>query len=406
MLQTAMAACPFGANRVPDFEPSSTDDPKALYKEFNELRQKCPAAWSNENGGFWMLTRYEDVKSAALDTQTFISSVKAVVPSDPRGVRRPPLNTDPPAHTPYRRALDRTLKASRLNRLRPILQAHAEREFSRLAQRGSGNVATEFGAMYAAWVEVTWLNLSEEVAPQLATTSAAWVNAWREQNKDETVVHSNRLYKIATALFQDRRECPRDPEQDPASSLLLEHGPDGQPLSDELLIGALRQSLVVGMVAPPIFFGSICAHLAEDRALQQQLRQDPSLIPAAVEEFIRLYVPYRGFCRTPTRDIEIEGRAILVGEPVTMTYAAANRDPNVFEEPDEFILGRKNITSHLGFGYGRHRCAGMPLARMALQEGVRAILKLTTDFKVDGPFEYARMPEMGIISCPLKIVTA
>lgn len=406
MLQASISRCPLHEMKHADFTLSKSDDPEELYREFSSLRERCPAAWSEENGGFWMLTRYEDIKRAAHDTETFISSVKAVIPSDPRGVRRPPLNTDPPAHTPYRRALDRTLKASRLNRLRPTLQTHAEREFSKLVVHGGGNVATEFGAIFAAWVEVTWLNLSDETAPQLATTSAAWVNAWREQNKEKTTFHSNKLYDIARALFKDRRENPRDPEQDPASSLILECGPDGEPLSDELLIGALRQSLVVGMVAPPVFFGTICAHLSKDKALQERLRQDQSLIPAAVEEFIRLYVPYRGFCRTPTRDVEIGGRILRAQEPVTMTYAAANRDPDVFPEPDEFVLGRKNITSHLGFGYGRHRCAGMPLARMALQEGLKAILKLTTTFEVNGPFEYARMPEMGIISCPLKIVPA
>jgi cytochrome P450 len=128
--------------------------------------------------------------------------------------------------------------------------------------------------------------------------------------------------------------------------------------------GALRQSLVVGMVAPPLLFGNICNHLSRDKELQNRLRSNPSLIPAAIEEFVRLYVPYRGFCRTPSRDVELCGRTIPAKSPITMTYAAANRDPSIFSQPDEFILHRPNITSHLGFGRGRHRCAGMPLARM------------------------------------------
>lgn len=128
--------------------------------------------------------------------------------------------------------------------------------------------------------------------------------------------------------------------------------------------GALRQSLVVGMVAPPLLFGDICNHLSQDKTLQAELRTNPSLIPAAVEEFVRLYVPYRGFCRTPSKDIQLHGRTIPAKTPITMTYAAANRDPEAFPDPDEFILNRPNITSHLGFGRGRHRCAGMPLARM------------------------------------------
>jgi cytochrome P450 len=118
------------------------------------------------------------------------------------------------------------------------------------------------------------------------------------------------------------------------------------------------------MVAPPLLFGVMCKHLSDNKELQSRLRSDPSLIPAAVEEFVRLYVPYRGFCRTPSRDVELGGRLIPAKTPVAMTYAAANRDPEVFENPDEFVLNRPNITSHLGFGRGRHRCAGMPLARM------------------------------------------
>jgi cytochrome P450 len=75
------------------------------------------------------------------------------VPSDPRGIRRPPLNFDAPAHTPYRTALDRTLKASRLKRLEKVLEKHAEEELAPLLERGEGNICVEFGALYSAWVE-------------------------------------------------------------------------------------------------------------------------------------------------------------------------------------------------------------------------------------------------------------
>ena len=369
-----------------DFTLVQDNNPAKIYAQFAALRSKCPVAHTTENGGFYLLTRYEDVKNAASDTETFISSVKAVIPSDPRGIRRPPLNTDPPAHTPYRTALDRTLRPKRVKRLEPILTAHAEREFAKLVANGGGDICGEFSAMFAAWVETTWLNLEDETAPLLAGTAAAWVNAWRRQDPKETSAQSEKLYGIARRLFADRRVNPRDSEQDPASSLLLERDGNGVPLDDELLMyahpvyglhvficvvyaniwnsGALRQSLVVGMVAPPLLFGAMCHHLSQDKALQEELRANPSLIPAAVEEFVRLYVPYRGFCRTPSRDIQLHDRPIPAKTPITMTYAAANRDPEVFSNPDEFVLNRPNITSHLGFGRGRHRCAGMPLARM------------------------------------------
>lgn len=190
-----------------------------------------------------MLTRYEDVKHAASDSGTFISSVKAVIPSDPRGIRRPPLNTDPPAHTPYRTALDRTLKAARLKRIAPILEQHAEWELDNALQAGRIDgrtshldISAGFSSSFAAWVEVVWLNLEDGFAPVLATTASKWVNAWRQQNATETSTQSARLYELARDLFANRRAVPRDPETDPASSLLRETGSDGNPLDDELLV--------------------------------------------------------------------------------------------------------------------------------------------------------------------------
>jgi hypothetical protein len=105
-----------------------------------------------------------------------------------------------------------------------------------LLERGSGNICTEFGAMYSAWVETEWLNLDTEVAPKLAKTAAAWVNAWRLQNGEEVTRNSNILYGIAREVLADRRENPRDKEEDPASSLLLEKDSSGEPLQEEHLV--------------------------------------------------------------------------------------------------------------------------------------------------------------------------
>jgi cytochrome P450 len=166
--------CPFaGLPATADFELSDTTVPSEIYAQFDALRITYPVAYSPQMSGYWILTPYENVKNCATDTNTFISSVKAVIQSDPRGTRRPPLNTDPPVHTPYRTAIDRTLKASRLRRLEHVLGNHARREWKVLLDRGQGDVAAEFGANFAAWVEVTWLNLENQSAPMLAKASAA-----------------------------------------------------------------------------------------------------------------------------------------------------------------------------------------------------------------------------------------
>ncbi|KAH0444713.1 C2H2 type zinc finger domain protein [Colletotrichum camelliae] len=360
-----------------------SNDPAKIYEEYRYLRKECPLIHTSQYGGYWLLTRYDDVKRAAMDSETYISSVRAVVPSDPRGIRRPPLNFDAPAHTPFRTALERTVKPARLRRLREPLQKHAEAELAPLLARGRGDLSAEFAANFVARMESEWLNLEPDVAPKLAVTAASWLNAWRMQDGETVTANSQKMYQIAQELLADRRLHPRDPEEDPASSLLLERDAEGHPLKEEHLIGCLRQSLVVGVVAPPILIGSICHHLSKDKELQKKLREDESLIPAALEEFLRLYSPYRGFARTTSKEVCLHGKTIHPKEPITLCYTAANRDPEVFENPDEFVLHRENIASHMGFGRGRHRCAGMPLARLALDIVVRVILRSTKDFDVD-----------------------
>jgi len=213
-----------------------SDNPAKIYEEYRHLRKHCPIIHTSQYGGYWLMTRYEDVKRAAMDSETYISSVKAVVPSDPRGLRRPPLNFDAPAHTPFRTALERTVKPARLARLRGALYEHAEAQLAPLLARGHGDISAEFGANFVARMESEWLNLEAGVATELATTAASWLNAWRMQDGEVVTRNSQKMYRIASDLLADRRINPREPEDDPASSLLLERDANGSPLSQENLV--------------------------------------------------------------------------------------------------------------------------------------------------------------------------
>jgi cytochrome P450 len=164
----------------------------------------------------------------------------------------------------------------------------------------------------------------------------------------------------------------------------------------------IRQVLIVAMVAPAIIIAAMTRHLCQDKELQQRLRGDPSLIPAAVEEFVRLYTPYRGFSRTSVCPVTISGQEIKPKEPIAMTYAAANRDPAHFKDPDKFILNRENIHTHLGFGRGKHRCAGMVFGRTMLRVFLQVLFRQTEDLDMNGEPEYARLPEVGMIGCPVR----
>ena len=213
-----------------------SDNPAKIYEEYRHLRKHCPVIHTSQYGGYWLMTRYEDVKRAAMDSETYISSVKAVVPSDPRGLRRPPLNFDAPAHTPFRTALERTVKPARLARLKGPLYEHAEAQLAPLLARAHGDISAEFGANFVARMESEWLNLEAGVATELATTAANWLNAWRMQDGEVATANSQKMYRIASDLLADRRINLREPEDDPASSLLLERDANGNSLSEENLV--------------------------------------------------------------------------------------------------------------------------------------------------------------------------
>jgi cytochrome P450 len=388
-----------------DFDPLAPETFESPHEVYTDLRERCPVAHSSAYGGFWALTRYEDVRAAAADPETFISSVRAVVPSDPRGTRRPPLNFDAPHHTPYRRAIDRTLAVGRLRAMEPRIREHARRELAPMVERGHGDIALEFGGVYPACVAGEWLNLDAATVRELGRVAGEWVQAWRVRDIDTVNRTSGWMYDLARGLIADRRTHPRPVTQDPASSLLQARR-DGRELEEEQMVGALRQCLVVGLVAPPLLLGGIAVHLSRDQGLQACLRARPELWAAALEEFLRLYTPYRGFSRTASRAIELHGRRIEPGEPITLVYASANRDAAVFEAPHEFRFDRPNIAHHVAFGRGPHRCAGAPLARASLRIAFEELLGLTTRFEVDGPIEPTLMPELGARSVPLRVIAA
>jgi cytochrome P450 len=148
--------------------------------------------------------------------------------------------------------------------------------------------------------------------------------------------------------------------------------------------------------------GSIAIHLSRDRAFQDELRANPAKVGAAVEEFLRLYTPYRGFARTAVCPVQFGDRTIPEGEAIALVYASANRDEAVFPAGDRFIIDRPNIAEHLAFGRGPHHCPGVHLGRMEMRAMVEELLAATGTFELAGEIAPARWPEIGAISVPLR----
>lgn len=386
-----------------DYDPLAHETFETPHRVFAALRATCPVAHSDAFGGFWMLTRHADVKRVLDDPIEFTTRVRNVVPGASATGRRPPLHLDPPEHTPYRRAIDRAIGPRRVETIAPLVADHARRLLASYVAQGGGDLVEDYSSPLPALVFADWFALNPAQTDLLWRTAQGFVKAWEDFDVATVSRTSAILYDLAGSLVAARRATPLDPEQDPVSSLLAARDAADAPLPDEMLVGCVRQILVVGLVAPPVFLGSVAVHLARDPDLQQRLRADPSLIPAATEEFLRLYTPYRGFARTSVSGVEIGGRSIAPGEPIALAYASANRDEAVFDAPDTFRLGRPNIGEHLAFGRGPHRCAGMAMARTELQIAIRELLAATRTIALAGDVRMSGMPEVGPIYVPLRV---
>ncbi len=383
-----------------DFDPLAPETPTSPHHLYKEMRQRCPVAHSDRWNGFWTLTKYEDVVSVLGDPKTFITSVQNVVPKVAYTGRRPPLHLDPPEHTPYRNALNPLFRPALMAEWEPRVRSYARELLAPTIARGEGDICEEFSYRLPIFVLAEFFNVPVDEANQIRDVGAKFNRALQNADDETVKQQSLLLYDFARAIVVRRKAEPMDPTRDPTSALLAARV-NGEALPDEMIVGTIRQLLVVGIIAPTVVIGSIVVHLAEHVALQNQLRADPSLIPSAIEELLRLYSPYRGFARTATRDVEIGGQTIKKGEPIALLFTSANRDEAVFDNPDEFDIDRPN--RHLAFGRGPHQCAGAPLARVELRIAIEEILAQTSGFEVSGPIQMTRWPEFGPISVPIRI---
>lgn len=391
------------SNQDRDFDPDIPEDFDTAHLEYAHLRGECPVAWTDRLGGFWALTRYDDVLDVASDYRSFSTTIQNVVPKIAFTGRRPPLHLDPPDHAPYRRALNPLLSQDRSEALEPKARKVARELLAPMVAKGGGDICREFSSYLPVHVFGEWMAVPSEWLDTLHDSGRAFILAVHSTEQNAMKETSLKLYEMARALIADRHANPKDPATDPTSALLAARH-EGEPLPDDMIVGTVRQVLVVGMVAPMVMVGNMAVHLSRDKDLQHRLRSDPGLIPAAVEEFLRLYSPYRGFARTPTSDVCIRGRDIKKDEAVALVYASANRDEEVFPGGDKFVLNRPNIDKHLAFGRGPHNCPGAHLGRMELRVSLQELLAATKEFEINGPIIPSRWPEIGALSVPLKFL--
>ena len=376
------------------FDPQYVADP---YPIWAELRERCPMAHTERWGGSWLPTRYEDVYAIAHDIATFPSgngiSVVPMIPlptDDPNhpdhspaptapvlasGV--PPISADPPLHTWTRRLVLPTMSPARVAEYEVFTRDLCRRLADDIATRGDGDAAAE----YAQQIPVRVIGHILGVPEDMAGTFTEWVRdvlefAHDPERRRRGIVG---IIEYLQGALDERQENPTD---DFISELLRsEH--DGQPITRDVVMGMCALLLIAGIDTTWSSIGSTMWHLATHPDDRRRLIAEPALMPTAIEEFLRAYAPVT-MARRLLEDVEYQGCPIKAEERVLMNFPAANRDPEVFPEPDRVILDRQH-NRHLAFGAGIHRCAGSNLARMELRVAVEEWLARIPEFDLADP---------------------
>lgn len=385
-----------------DFDARVPERWGTAHAQLRELRATCPVAHTRAFNGFWLLTRYSDINAVLRSWDTYVTSVQNVVPRVAFTGRRPPLHLDPPEHTPYRSALNTFFTRAKVE----AMQDHIRRCVIDLLDPLIGAEGVDFCEDFAhplpARVLARFFNLPVETAMEIREITRGYTAALNNASDDVVKTASLALYGVARRMIDERKAHPLPVQDDPTSALLAATW-NGEPLPEDMVLGTVRQFIVVGMVAPIVFLGSVAVHLSEHPEVHTQLQSDRDLIPAAVQEYLRLFTPYRGFARTANRDVEIGGRPIARDEPIALAYASANRDETVFPDPDRFILHRPNIGRHLAFGGGPHRCAGAPLATEIFRITLEELVERTRALHLRGEVRMSGWPELGTLSVPIHL---
>lgn len=391
---------PAGTSRPEDFDSMAQETFDSPHEVFRGLRERCPVAWTNGWGGFWALTKYDDIVAVLSDPATFTTTVQNVVPRVATSRRRPPLHLDPPEHTPYRKAIAPLFREARMEKWTPAVRQMAGELLEPVLAKGTADICRDFSYRLPMYVLAEFFNIPPEEANRVRDIGSAYNVALQERDDKLVQETSEQLYGIAKDIIALRKREPLSPDDDPTSALLAARH-EGEPLPEEMILGTIRQLLVVGIIAPTTAIGSMMVHLARNPEHQAYLRTHPERVGDAVEELLRLYTPYRGFARTARRDVEIGGRTIKAGEAIALCFTSANRDADMFESPDEFKIDRP-VRDHITFGRGTHNCPGAGLGRLQIRIAIEEVLRRTKGFELAGEIEMTRWPEYGPLTVPLR----
>jgi cytochrome P450 len=370
-------------------------NPKENSQEVNkQIREQCPVAHSDEFGGVWGIFKYEDILKATRDPETFANGY-------PRhaGRPRPPLESDPPEHTTIRKTMQPFFGKKQMQELEPSVQKLVRELLDPLLQRGHGEFINEVANPLPVRTIQAFLNFPDEDWRDIIRWSHDIFESsyGKTPERYEEAVESFQQYCVK--MVKDRRTFPRDPHQD-IMTRILDMEVNGSKIDDITATGILSLLLTAGHESTIVSMGIVLNYLAEHEDVQQQLRGNPKMIEASIEEILRHDSPVSRMPRAVAKDIEIQGQHLKAGDKVFLMWGSGNRDETAYENADQVDFER-GAKRNLVFGYGIHKCIGAPIALLELRVLFEEILKNTSKIKLNGEVERTGYPHFGFKTLPI-----
>ncbi|WP_326801197.1 cytochrome P450 [Streptomyces sp. NBC_01788] len=336
------------------------------YPVYAELRERGPVVHLPEND-VYALTRYDVVRGALADWESFSSASIAFNPMANEALTGTSLASDPPVHTQLRATLTENLSPRALRGLKAGIETKADALVAALVEKGSFEAIDALARAFPLEVVADLIGFTGHVRDNMLRWGQAAMQVLGPMNQ-----RTAENFPVAGELYAWCSQVEADD---------LAEGSVGRGIFEAEARGAIpadtaghiiHQYLGAGVDTTIAAIGNIVALFARHPDQLALVRENPSLVPAAFNEVLRFWAPVHAWGRRVTKDVTIEGAVVPAGAQVAILFGAGNRDPRHYENPDAFLVER-NPVDHLSFGYGPHGCAGQGLARLEAHAVIEAL---------------------------------
>lgn len=380
-----------------DFSHASAWD-ETMPERTRWLRANAPVYWS-ERTGCWVVTKFDDVVHVSKNPDLFCSG-QGVLPGR-MDAKIGMIDEDEPRHGEMRGLINRGFTPRMVRLWEQVFQRITDEALDRIAWKGECDFVEDIAVPLPLILIAEMIGIRKEDRERFHRWSDAMIGATGNLDKPEVVAASGQAaleyMTYLTEVIESRRHDPKDDlisilVQAKDEGILVEHesasdsvdaafeaAPEHRAMNNDELIKLGILLMVAGNETTRNGLTGGMQLLIENPEARQRLIDDPSLIPGAVEEMLRLVSPVLSFRRTATRATTLRGQTIAEGDQVLMVYGSANRDEAVFEDADRFDIDRR--PHHLAFGIGNHFCLGANLARMELRVAFGELLRRLPDMR-------------------------